>query len=76
LTRGTVYKEDDFILFDNVDGDVEVESISETSLFLVLSGKPLNEPVVSDGPFVMSTEKELLKAYEDFENGKFGTFNF
>lgn len=70
------FEENDFILFDNVDGDIKIESITETSLCLVLSGEPLNEPVVSYGPFVMNTEEEIDKAYNDFESGKFGTFNF
>ncbi|CUP86741.1 pirin family protein [Clostridium baratii] len=70
------FEENDFILFDNVEGKISVESITETSLFIVLSGEPLNEPVASDGPFVMNTNEELLQAYDDFESGKFGTFNF
>ena len=70
------FEENDFILFDNVEGDIKVESLTETSLFLVLSGEPLNEPVVTYGPFVMSTEAEIDEAYNDFESGKFGTFNF
>lgn len=74
--NGKDFEENDFILFDNVDGEIDVSSVTETSLFLVLSGKPLNQPVIAGGPFVMNTEEELLQAYKDFESGKFGTFNF
>lgn len=70
------YVEDDFILFDNVEGEILVEGISEDSLILVLSGKPIKENVVSYGPFVMNTVDEIYEAYNDFENGKFGTMNF
>lgn len=70
------FGEGEFILFNNVEGDIKVESISEESLFLVLSGEPLNEPVVPYGPFVMNTEREIVQAYKDFEDGKFGTLNF
>ena len=70
------YVEDDFILFDNVEGEISVEGISEDSLILVLSGKPIKENVVSYGPFVMNTVDEIYEAYNDFENGKFGTMNF
>lgn len=69
-------KEKDFVLFDNVEGSISIEAVSEKALILVLSGEPLNEPLVSHGPFVMNTIEEIKKAYKDFEEGKFGTFNF
>ena len=71
-----VCKEKDFVLFDNVEGSISIEAVSEKALVLVLSGEPLNEPLVSHGPFVMNTIEEIKKAYKDFEEGKFGTFNF
>lgn len=71
-----ICKEGDFIIFDNVEGEILLESLTEESLFLVLSGEPINEPVVSHGPFVMNTLGEILDAYEDFRNNKFGTENF
>jgi hypothetical protein len=39
---------------------------------LVVSGEPLREPVVAYGPFVMTTEDEIMQAYQDFHSGKFG----
>lgn len=36
------------------------------------SGKPLNEPIYGMGPFVMSNHEDLVKAFRDFGNGKFG----
>lgn len=69
-------KETDFIIFDNIEGEILVESITEESLFIVLSGQPIDEPIVSHGPFVMNTEEEIYGAYEDFRNNKFGTENF
>lgn len=68
--------EDDFILFDNIKSEILVEGISDESLILVLSGKPIKENIVAYGPFVMNTVNEIHEAYEDFENGKFGTMNF
>ena len=73
INDGSIYKKNDFVLFDNVDGDIILESISENSLVIVLSGEPINEPIVSHGPFVMNTVEEIYEAYEDFRNGKFGT---
>ncbi len=76
INEDKICKEGDFIIFDNVEGEILLESLTEESLFLVLSGEPINEPVVSHGPFVMNTLGEILDAYEDFRNNKFGTENF
>lgn len=76
VNEDKICKEGDFIVFDNVEGEILLESLTEESLFLVLSGEPINEPVVSHGPFVMNTLGEILDAYEDFRNNKFGTENF
>lgn len=76
VNEDKICKEGDFIIFDNVEGEILLESLTEESLFLVLSGEPINEPVVSHGPFVMNTQGEILDAYEDFRNNKFGTENF
>ncbi len=76
VNEDKICKEGDFIVFENVEGGILLESLTEESLFLVLSGEPINEPVVSHGPFVMNTLGEILDAYEDFRNNKFGTENF
>jgi quercetin 2,3-dioxygenase len=38
---------------------------------LLYAGRPLNEPIVARGPFVMNTEEEIRQAYRDYMDGKF-----
>jgi quercetin 2,3-dioxygenase len=60
-----------FILFGHNSEDIIIEAVKD-SVVLVLNGDPLNEPIASNGPFVMNTEAEIKKAYEDYYTGKFG----
>jgi hypothetical protein len=58
------------ILFD--DGDqISVSTGKSAVRFLLVSGKPLNEPVAWYGPIVMNTDEELQIAFEEYENGTF-----
>ena len=43
--------------------------------FVLIAGKPLNEPIVQHGPFVMNTDEEIQQAINDFRNGKNGFEN-
>lgn len=67
----TPVAQDHFVLFANDGEEVQV-SASEDATVLLLSGEPLREPIVSYGPFVMNTEKEIEEAIRDFNTGKFG----
>ena len=51
--------------------DVTLEANND-SLLLVLSGEPIVESIVGQGPFVMNTEEEIRVAINDFNTGKFG----
>ncbi|MCJ7756847.1 MAG: pirin family protein [Gillisia sp.] len=62
---------DHFVLFQNDGETFSIKGI-ENSIVLILSGEPINEPIASQGPFVMNTRVELSQAIDDFNTGKFG----
>jgi redox-sensitive bicupin YhaK (pirin superfamily) len=54
------------------DGDyVEVRAADQGARFLLVSGKPLYEPIARYGPFVMNTRAEIEQALRDWRNGTF-----
>ena len=58
-------------IFGN-DGDgISLEALNDSRM-LVMSGQPLNEKVVSHGPFVMNNETQILEAMRDYQKGKMG----
>jgi len=58
------------ILFGNGDQVVVVTS-QEPVRFLLVSGRPLGEPVAWRGPIVMNTEEELRRAFQEYQDGTF-----
>jgi len=62
---------DHFVLFKN-DGENFSIQANEYSIVLIISGENINEPIAAHGPFVMNTREEILQAFDDFNNGKFG----
>ena len=56
----------------NKDGDHFLLQSEEDSVFLVLTGTPLEEKVVSYGPFVMNSQQEIQQALVDYQQGKMG----
>ena len=46
--------------------------VTDDAIVLLLSGAPLNEPIVGHGPFVMNTREEIIQAINDFNSGRFG----
>ncbi len=62
---------DHFALFKNDGTEIKVEA-TEAAVFLLLSGEPINEPLVPYGPFLMNTKEEIMQAFADVNSGKFG----
>lgn len=58
-------------VLDRAGAGVALEAASDTKL-LVLSGEPIDEPIVGHGPFVMNTQAEIVEAIRDFNSGRFG----
>jgi redox-sensitive bicupin YhaK (pirin superfamily) len=52
-------------------GDTVAVEAETDARFLLIAGRPINEPVAWAGPFVMNTREEVMQAYEDFRTGKF-----
>ena len=50
---------------------VSLQSQDQQARFLLIAGKPLGEPVVRGGPFVMNTQIELEQAFRDYQTGNF-----
>ena len=61
--------------FNNEGKDIEFEA-SEDSILILGHAIPFNEPMVAQGPFVMNTQQEIREAYQDYQSGKFGTWDF
>jgi quercetin 2,3-dioxygenase len=59
------------VTFDRAGDEVSLEANSDATV-LLLSGEPIDEPVVGYGPFVMNSQEEIEQAFTDFSSGKFG----
>lgn len=59
------------VLFERAGRAVSLEA-GEDAVVLLLSGEPIDEPIVGHGPFVMNSEEEIHQAFVDFQSGRFG----
>jgi redox-sensitive bicupin YhaK (pirin superfamily) len=68
---GMVARDAQMLMFSHQGQDIEVH-VLQNSIALLLSGEPIDEPIVGYGPFVMNTKEEIALAIQDFNSGSFG----
>lgn len=79
IVRGKVKIQGEHIPFRklvefNNDGTSLAFEATENAIVILGHAKPFNEPMVAQGPFVMNTNQEIMQAYQDYQDGKFGTW--
>lgn len=70
VTSGNDLSKGQLVVFEKA-GNVHFKTNKTKAWIYLAAGKPLNEPVARGGPFVMNTRGEVLKAFEDYQKGKF-----
>ena len=71
VERRCICEHETVVLFERSGDTVQVRTTEQPVRFLLVSGKPLNEPVAWYGPIVMNTQEELRVAFEEYNNGTF-----
>lgn len=59
------------MLLERTGEDIAIAAELDSTV-LILSGEPIDEPIVGQGPFVMNTQDEIRQAFSEFSSGKFG----
>ncbi|MBN8829844.1 MAG: pirin family protein [Sphingomonadales bacterium] len=72
VSGGQGANEAEMLLLSREGDEVAIRSDAGATL-LVLTGEPIDEPIVGYGPFVMNSREEIVRAIDDFNNGRFVT---
>ena len=71
INGGELAREGQLALFERDGQQLSLEANND-AVVLLLSGEPIDEPIVGHGPFVMNSEAEIHQAFADFHSGRFG----
>ncbi len=74
-TNGVNVENGKLVLFDSGE-QLAVTATGASIRFLLLTGKPLHEPIAWGGPIVMNTQAELDLAFQEYREGKFIKQNY
>jgi len=69
--NGKIIEKRHLVEFSDEGGDILVGA-NDDSYIIFGHAKPFDEPIVAQGPFVMNSQKEIMEAYQDYQEGKFG----
>jgi hypothetical protein len=73
----TLYENSQLIVFQTGGDEIIFKNeCVESAEVLLFGGEPYLEPIVAEGPFVMSSRAEIAEAYRDFFNGKYGNIDY
>ena len=67
----TALKAVELALFERDGNSIKIQTETESQV-LILTGQPLDEPIVGQGPFVMNSREEIVEAIRDYQSGKMG----
>lgn len=67
-------RESELAEFSTEGNRIRISATADSRLLLI-GGKPIEEPIVSYGPFVMNTEEEIRQAFADYRSGKMGSLD-
>ncbi len=70
VNGSAIANEAQMVVLEQAGSDLTVVANSD-AVVLLISGEPINEPIVGYGPFVMNTQQEIIQAMEDFNSGHF-----
>ncbi|MGA9422968.1 MAG: pirin family protein [Rhodanobacteraceae bacterium] len=66
-----IAREAQMVMFDRNGEKVSLEANSDATV-LLLSGEPIDEPIVGYGPFVMNSQEQIRQAFADYQSGRMG----
>lgn len=70
VNDSTIAREAQLVLLNPAGSGVTIEANND-AVMLLLSGEPIDEPIVGQGPFVMNSQEEIAQAIADFNEGRF-----